>query len=355
MPSFLSTPRNRLAAILLVAVLLLPLTDLILPESMHIAELMRPIFIFAILGLGLNVMTGFTGMLNLGIAAFMAIGAYTYAILTCDIYPFQIGFWWGTLFAAFMAALVGIGLGIPTTRLRGDYLAIVTLGFGEIVQDILRNLESITKGTQGINPLPPPTIWGYRFTTEVYQPWYYLLLVILLAVVWLNRNLVHSRTGRAWHAIREDELAARCMGITAARARLFAFAVGAGLAGLAGGLWASFLGSSGEPGNYDFQISVITLCLLIVGGLGSIFGVLIGALIMVGFNSIVLVKVSQLLSAYGLVSTTNVYTQPNNWKYMIFGFALIVMMRWRPDGLLPEIPPAPATPESGEKSQPEAA
>lgn len=328
--------RARFAALLLLIVVLLPLTDWVLPQNLRVAETMRPIFIFAILGLGLNVMTGFTGMLNLGIAAFMAIGAYTYAILTCDIYPFQTGFWIGIVAAAVTAAIVGLLLGLPTMRLRGDYLAIVTLGFGEIVQDILRNLESITKGTQGINPLPAPTFFGYTFSAENYQPWYYLFLGILLVAVWINANLLNSRAGRAWRAIREDEIAARCMGIVAARARLYAFAVGCGFAGLAGGLWASFLGSSGDPGNYDFQISIITLCLLIVGGLGSILGVLLGALIMIGFNSIVLVKLSEFLAAQGWVSSTNVYTQPNNWKFMIFGFALIIMMRFRPEGLLPE-------------------
>ena len=142
-------------------------------------------------------------------------------------------------------------------------------------------------------------------------------------------------------------LAARCMGISSGHARLLAFAFGSGIAGLAGGLWAGFLGSSGEPGNYDFQISIITLCLLIVGGMGSILGVLIGALIMIGFNSIILVKISQFMNSAGLVSTTNVFTQPNNWKYMIFGMALILMMRYRPQGVCPEqvredksVPPA---------------
>jgi branched-chain amino acid transport system permease protein len=328
--------QKKIAFSLLLVICLLPLSDYMLPAELQFAELMRPIFIFAILGLGLNVMTGLTGMLNLGIAAFMAIGAYTYAIFTCDIYPFQVGFWWGILFAALLAAAAGTLLGIPTTRLRGDYLAIVTLGFGEIVQDILRNLESITKGTQGINPLPGPTLFGFSFNQQSYLPWYYLLLTILLIVVALNYNLIHARTGRAWRAVREDELAARCMGISSGHARLLAFAFGSGIAGLAGGLWAGFLGSSGEPGNYDFQISIITLCLLIVGGMGSILGVLIGALIMIGFNSIILVKISQFMNSAGLVSTTNVFTQPNNWKYMIFGMALILMMRYRPQGVCPE-------------------
>lgn len=318
---------------LLIFFLLLPLTDFFLPESFKIAQNMPSIFIFAILALGLNVITGFTGMLNLGIAAFMAIGAYVYAILTCDIYPFQVGFWSGIFCAGIAGMLVGAVLAIPTTRLRGDYLAIVTLGFGEIVQDTLRNLESITKGSQGINPLPAPSIFGFHFASEQYQPWYYLFLSILLIVVLFNKKIINSRIGRAWRSVREDELAARCMGINAAKVRLSAFSLGSGLAALAGALWACHLGSSGEPGNYDFQISIITLCILIVGGMGSIMGVLIGTLIVVGFNSILLVKVTEVLTANGLVDTNNVFTQPNNWKYAIFGLALVLMMRYRPSGI----------------------
>ena len=320
----------------LIFFLLLPLGDYFLHNSFKIAQNMPTIFIFAILALGLNIITGLTGMLNLGIAAFMAIGAYCYAILTCDIYPFQVGFWFGILSASIFGAFIGALLAIPTTRLRGDYLAIVTLGFGEIVQDTLRNLETITKGTQGINPLPAPYLLGYQFNSENYQPWYYLFLAILLFVVFSNQKLKDSKLGRAWKSIREDELAARCMGINSARVRLYAFATGSGFAALAGALWACYLGSSGEPGNYDFQISIIALCILIIGGIGSISGVLIGSMIVVGFNSIFLVKLSELLTANGLVDTTNVFTQPNNWKYTIFGLVLILMMRYRPNGLIPE-------------------
>ncbi len=329
-------PERNSALLLLLALLLLPATDYIFAPSLRIAELMRPIFIFAVLGLGLNIITGVTGMLHLGIAAFMAIGAYTYAILTCDIYPFQLGFWGGSMAAIFIAATAGVLLGLPTTRLRGDYLAIVTLGFGEIVQDILRNLESITKGTQGINPLPAPSILSTSIVSDSYYPSYYLYLLFVVVVATLCYNLIPSRSGRAWRAVREDTLAAECMAIKGPIAKLWAFAFGSGIAGLAGALWASYLGSSGEPGNYDFQISIITLCILIVGGMGSVLGVLIGAIIMVGFNSVLLAKLSQWLSESGLVDSSNVFSQPNNWKYMIFGLALIVMMRFRPYGLVPE-------------------
>ena len=328
------TRRISLAAVLLVLALLLPLVDSLVPREYQFASLLRPIFIFSILGLGLNIVTGFTGLLNLGMAAFMAVGAYSYAILSAEIYPFQLGFWLALLGAMITGALAGVVLGLPTLRLRGDYLAIVTLGFGEIVQDTLRNLETITKGTTGINPLPGPSFFGMQFEPGDYRPTYYLILAILTVVFILVRNLEHSRIGRSWLSIREDELASCCMGIRPVKTKLLAFATGAALAGLAGGLWASFLGSTGEPGNYDFQISVIALCIIIVGGMGNITGVLVGALVMMGFNSIVLVKLTNYLSSLGFVSTGSVISSPNNWKYFIFGMALVLMMRFRPEGLL---------------------
>lgn len=136
-------------------------------------------------------------------------------------------------------------------------------------------------------------------------------------------------------AVREDQLAASCMGLSPSKVKLSAFAFGSALCALAGALWASFLGSSGEPGNYDFQVSIIALCVVIVGGLGSIAGVLLGAVVMIGFNSIVLVKISDALARAGIGASGSVYLSPNNWKYMIFGLALVLMMRYRPEGLLP--------------------
>ena len=319
----------------LAAAALLPVVEATFPHQRHLSELMRPIFIMAILGLGLNILTGFTGILNLGVAAFMAVGAYTFAILTCDIYPFQLGFWGATTLTVLAGLTVGVLLGLPTIRLRGDYLAIVTLGFGEIVQDVLKNMDTITKGTQGINPLPPPSVFGYAFRHDQYQPWYYLFLGFLAVVVLLNRNLHRSRVGRAWISIREDELAASCMGINPTKMKLLAFALGAAQCSLAGALWASHLGSSGEPGNYDFQVSIVALCIVIVGGMGNIGGVLLGGLVIMGFNTLVLETLTNFLKSHQIISTDNVFTAPGNWKYMLFGLALILMMRFRPEGLLP--------------------
>ncbi len=317
--------------------LLLPLFELAMPGGLHFADALQPIFIFAILALGLNIVTGYTGMLHLGVAGFMAIGAYTYAILTCDIYPFQLGFFPALLIAMAAGALWGVILGLPTMRLSGDYLAIVTLGFGEIVQNLFRNLDTITKGTQGINPLPPPTFFGYTFDSSFYYPWYYLFLALLFAVVVISHNLERSRIGRAWFAVREDELASSCMGIPASRVKTAALAIGSAFSAMAGALWVCYLGSSGEPGNYDFQISIIALCIIILGGMGSIHGVLIGAVVMIGFNSILLVKAADFMMRQGFISTESVVLAPNNWKYMIFGFALILTMRFKPDGLFPKV------------------
>ncbi len=315
--------------------LFLPLSDLVLSQQLKIADLLRPIFVYAVFGLGQNIVTGYTGLLNLGVAGFMAIGAYTYGILTCEIYPFQFGFWISILCSIISGAISGVLLGLPTIRLRGDYLAIVTLGFGEIIQDCLRNLDTITKGTQGINPLPSPSIFYYSFTPDIYQPWYYLFLAILLLVVCFSYRLERSRVGRAWISIREDELASGCMGIPPVKNKLLAFSVGASLCSLAGALWVTHLGSTGEPGNYDFQVSIVALCIIVVGGMGSISGVLVGALLMVGFNSIFLARVSDFMMRKGWIDTSSVFLSPNNWKYMIYGLALIITMRYMPQGLVP--------------------
>ena len=286
------------------------------------------------MALGLNIVVGWTGLLNLGIAAFTALGAYAFGILTCEIYPFQVGFWWGVLLAGAFGAFAGWLLGAPTLRLRGDYLAIVTLGFGEIVQDALKNLEAVTKGTQGINPLPAPTLPGLQFSSETHVRWFYLYLAILAVVVFLCRNLEFSRLGRQWFAVREDELAARCMAIEPDKAKLKAFAAGAALAAVSGALGASLLSSTGEPGNYDFQVSILALCIVIVGGIGSITGVLIGSIVMVGLNVILLPLLTQTLQRNGIGSTGNVLTSPDNYKYLLFGLALVLMMRYRPDGII---------------------
>jgi branched-chain amino acid transport system permease protein len=251
--------------------------------------------------------------------------------------------------------------------LRGDYLAIVTLGFGEIVQDGLKNLQAITKGTEGINPLPKPTVpfgaaiqsgleivgiasapaatkaaegvvaassnW-FEISSATPARWFYLYLILLAVVIFFCRNLEFSRLGRQWFAVREDELAARCMAIEPDKAKLKAFAAGAALAAIAGALFASHLASTGEPANYDFQVSILALCIVIVGGIGSITGVVLGAIVMVGLSNVVLPALTQAMQRAGIGSTENVLSSPDNYKYLIFGLALVLMMRFRPDGIV---------------------
>lgn len=295
------------------------------------------LLIFAILALGLNVVVGNTGLLHLGIAAFFGLGAYVTGVLTIGGYPFQVGFYAAAAIATLVAAIAGLVLGAPTMRLRGDYLALVTLGFGEVMRFSLRNLEEISGGTRGLNPIPPPFLPGVSAATFVtdYRPFFYITLAILTVVVIFLRNLENSRTGRAWVAIREDELAASCMGINVTRAKLAAFAVSAGLAGLAGCLYATKLSTTADPNAYDFNRSIIILCCMILGGLGSIRGTLVGVLILIGFDTVLAPALDRYLQTLDINPTGAAYLTFSNWRLMIFGLALIVMMRLRPEGLLP--------------------
>lgn len=320
--------RNNYLIIFLI-LFLFPLLDSLLPQAWRFADSLQVVFIFALLALGLNFVIGYTGMLHLGAAGVMAIGAYAFAIATCDIYPFQLNFWGGCLVSIIFGAIAGFFLWLPVIRLSGDYLAIVTLGFGEIVQALLRNLDIITKGTQGINPLPEPVVFSYHFERSYYLPWYYLFLTILFAFILFNDFIAKSKLGRKWLALREDELASKCMGNNTANNKLSALSLGSAVSALAGALWASYLGSSGEPSNYDFQISVIALCIIIMGGINNIGGVLIGALVVIGFNSILLVKLSSYLAKNNLIDSSSVFLSPGNWKYFIFGMLLILMVRRR--------------------------
>ena len=323
----------------------------ILPEAWQntgnfVGDQLRFIFIFAILALGLNVVVGYTGLLHLGIAAFFGIGAYVTGILTVPAYPFQIPLGVALPISALCAALCGLMLGAPTLRLRGDYLAIVTLGFGEVVRFMLKNLEEITAGSRGLNPVPPPRFveWLPEAWANDYRVFYFLSLAILVLVVLVLVNLERSRLGRAWVAVREDELAASCMGINATRVKLSAFALGAGCAGLAGSLYASALQSTAGPEAYDFTRSIIILCCIILGGLGSLRGTLLGVFLLIGFDSIVAPlldsELFQARLAPWLVETfeinkENAALKFSNWRLMIFGLALILMMRFRPEGLWP--------------------
>ena len=301
------------------------------------------IYIFAILTLALNLQVGYAGLLQLGIAAFFAIGAFSTGVLTVEKYPFQIGFWGSIVLAPLISGLAGFALATPTIRLRGDYLAIVTLGFGEVVRVVLLNLENITDGPRGLNPIPEPWLppWllgGEGASTSTgrvsFLVMYYVALALLAALVVCFRNLERSRLGRSFVALREDELASACMGLNPVRTKLIAFSIGAGIAGLAGALYATNLTTTAEPNTYDFTYSIMVLCCLIIGGLGSLRGVLIGAFVLLSFDNVLSPLLTQLIQK-GSEGSTNVLTSFSNWRWLIFGMVLVLMMRFRPEGLWP--------------------
>jgi branched-chain amino acid transport system permease protein len=307
-----------------------------------LGDQLATLFIFGVLALALNVAVGYTGLLQLGIAAFFGIGAYITGILTVHTYPFQTGFTIALVMSTAGAGLFGLILGAPTLRLRGDYLAIVTLGFGEVVKVALRNLEEITAGTKGLNPIEQPQLpgWLMSFLNTLgvgskwqldYRLYYYLTLLILAIVVVLLRNLEHSRLGRAWIAIREDELAASCAGINVTRTKLASFAVSAALAGLAGCLYAAKLNGTAEPNTYDFNRSITMLCCVILGGIGSLRGTLIGVFLLLGFDNILSPKLNDWTQDLGFTFSFS------NYRLLIFGLALVLMMRFRPEGLVPSV------------------
>jgi branched-chain amino acid transport system permease protein len=331
---------------LLVGLLLYPLLGLdrvlFKVTDTSLGSQMTFLFIFGVLALGLNVVVGYTGQLHLGIAAFFGVGAYVTAILTVPSYPFQLGFLTTLVLAVAATGILGAVLGAPTLRLRGDYLALVTLGFGEVVRFGLRNLEEITGGTRGLNPVPAPTLPAWLARLGVAGDWdrdyrlfYYLALGVVLAVLGLLHVLERSRLGRAWKAVREDELAASCMGINTARVKLSAFALGAALAGLAGCLYATKLTSTAGPDAFDFSRSTIMLCCLILGGLGNPRGALLGVLLLLGFDNVLAPILDGWIQKSGVNVSGNLFLSFSNWRLMLFGLALILMMRFRPQGLLP--------------------
>lgn len=302
------------------------------------SEMSRKIFIYALLALGLNVVVGYSGLLQLGIAAFFGIGAYITGILTVPDYPFQTGFWFALLASVVGAALAGIVLGAPTLRLRGDYLAIVTLGFGEVVRFMLLNFGEITNGSRGLNPVPAPGLPAFLGSpdwVQDYRYFYYLVLGILVVVIIGLRNLERSRLGRALVAVREDELAAVCMGINVTRIKLTAFAIGSALAGLAGCLFASRLQATPGANSFDFNISIMVLAALIVGGLGNSYGAVLGAFLVFGFDSIVCQVLDSKIQKWFPQASESALLTFSNWRWLLYGLALVLMMRFKPEGLLP--------------------
>jgi branched-chain amino acid transport system permease protein len=322
--------------------------------------------VYVLLTLGLNVVIGMAGLLDLGYAAFFAIGAYTYAFIASDhlaVTPLQttlhVPFWIVLFIALFVAASFGFLLGAPTLRLRGDYLAIVTLGFGEIVPRVFRNAAVWTSGVNGISALDTPMLpfwlqgpWsGDPFQVvqnlEIVEPLgYYVIMVILLVIcVVLVRNLQHSRIGRAWAAIREDEVAAAAMGVNTVQAKLMAFAIGAAFSGFAGTFYGAKL-SLVSPESFGFSVSITVLVMVVLGGMGNIPGVMLGSLLIYYVIFILLPQLPEnatnLANAIGLSQLTQssgdfpgIGEFAARLKFLVFGLILVVVMLVRPQGLIP--------------------
>lgn len=293
------------ASVILAASLFFPLLD---KNAYHI-DVASTAGIFIILAIGLNVVVGFAGLLNLGYAAFYAIGAYTYALLNIHA---GINFWFALPLCAVITAFFGFIISIPAIRLRGDYLAIVTLGFGEITRIALNNLDPITGGPNGLMGIAHPLVAGYNFGVKSW-PYYYLILGAIVICAFFVSRLEYSRLGRAWVAIREDEVAASCMGVDVVKLKLYAFSLGAGIAGVAGCIFASKQGTV-SPDSFDFILSVMVLAMVVLGGLGSIRGAILGA--------IILTILPELLRGFVV------------YRMLIFGAAMILIMLFRPQGLI---------------------
>lgn len=300
------TPPHRLSPIaIFIALVLLPWID----RNPYHMEVLTTASLFALLSLGLNLIVGFAGLLHLGYAAFFAIGAYAYALLNLRM---GCGFWMGLPAAAAAAGVAGVLLGLPAIRVRGDYLAIVTLGFGEIVRIVVTNLESWTGGPNGLLGIDHPRWAGFDFGVDS-KPYYLLLVALVAATAWGLNRLSRSRIGLAWAAIREDEVAARCLGIDAAKLKLLALGIGGGIAGVAGCVFAAKQGTI-TPDSFDFIVSVTILAMVILGGLGSVAGSILGAA--------VLSIAPEMLREFA------------SYRMLLFGALLVLLMRIRPQGLL---------------------
>ena len=303
----------RITSLLLLIMILLALPQIF---GLFLSEVFTIVGLYVLLGLGLNIVVGFAGLLDLGYVAFFAIGAYTVAVLTSpELGFFSLSFWGALPFAIFMGVLSGVLLGIPVLKMRGDYLAIATLGFGEIIRILVLSdfLRPWLGGAQGIGKIPKASLGSIEFATP--QQIYYLILAGCLLVGFISLRLRDSRLGRAWMAVREDEDVAQAMGINLVSTKLLAFATGAAFSALSGAIFASKLGSV-YPHSFNVMISINILCLIIVGGMGSIPGVLVGAIALVGLP--------ELLREFA------------EYRLLVYGAALVAMMLLRPAGLWPE-------------------
>ena len=335
-------PRAAWAAFILIAVLLavLPfLADTLLSRSW--VRIIDFVLLYIILALGLNIVVGFAGLLDLGYVAFFAVGAYLYALLASPHFGIHLPFWALLPLGAGVTCIFGVLLGAPTLRLRGDYLAIVTLGFGEIIRIFLNNLNApinITNGPQGVNKIDPASFGGFSLNQSHqlfdinFSPvhnYYYLFLALTILVIFISMRLQDSRIGRAWVAVREDEVAAKAMGINTRNIKLLAFAMGASFGGVGGGLFAGFQGFI-SPESFTLIESIMILCMVVLGGMGNIAGVVLGVVLLV-----VLPEALRYIGPFEQALFGRVIVDPADLRMLIFGLALILVMLFRPAGLLP--------------------
>jgi branched-chain amino acid transport system permease protein len=363
--------KYALPAVLIVVAFLFPTINAYLDEAFEVT-LMYPVIIVAVyvmLALGLNVVVGFAGLLDLGFVAFYALGAYVVGWLASthfrqvsfsfgttatsltggQIEGIHVSFWVILLIAGAFTGLSGAIIGAPTLRLRGDYLAIVTLGFGEIIPKFFQNGDdlggfNLTNGTIGIKAIDAPgfpflpesmSAWQ-RFGTLDLNPWYYTILVLVLITVYVNIRLRDSRLGRAWISVREDETAAAAMGINPVTTKLWAYAMGAVFGGLAGAFYGAFIKNI-FPTSFSFNISILILSMVILGGMGSIYGVILGAIALQGLNFYLLPKINEWVHALGdsVGSAALSNVDLPKYNFFLFGIILVVMMLLRPEGIIP--------------------
>lgn len=277
--------------------------------SQYIMRILIMIGVYTMLGMGLNILTGYVGQLSLGHAGFFGIGAYTGALLMLRL---GVNFVFAAIAGACLAALCGLLLGLPTLRLKGTYLAIVTLGFGEIARMIFMNWAPVTNGTLGLKNIPRPSFFGFDLTLANHGLYYLMLLLVALVTV-SCLAIIRSRTGRSFIAIKEDEIAAIMMGIQITRSKVLAFVISAFITGLAGSFYAPLVGFI-DPNSFTFDVSSLIISIVILGGMGTIRGMFLGAAVLIVFP-----EVSRFLMDY---------------RFVVYGIILVVMMRFRPQGVL---------------------
>ena len=335
-------PRNKWIGIVLIAVALIALPFVLAMVGTAWVRITNFAILFVLLSLGLNIVVGFAGLLDLGYIAFYAVGAYVYALLASPHFGLHLPWWMILPIGAFVACVFGILLGAPTLKLRGDYLAIVTLGFGEIVRIFMNNLSepiNITNGPKGLATIDSIKLFGIDFgnNTRIGDfllsgtiKYYFFLLIIMLIVIVINFRLQNSRIGRAWEAIREDEMAARAMGIDTTRIKLLAFAMGASFAGVAGGMFAAIQGFI-SPESFVLTESVMVLSMVVLGGMGNIWGVVLGAILLSFVPEVLRYTVEPAqMALFG-----KMWIEPEVLRMLLFGFAMVLMMLFRPAGILP--------------------